>query len=145
MNKQLDAIVKAIAEDAVMAARLVMDRQGIGSDDEMSSDLTSDIDLSENPIINLLFNNYLTDIESGRKPGGDPPPISALRDWALRKGLSLDNGILYAIAQSIARDGIQPRPIMVNVIKELEQKFNSSWANTLFEYIVGQVSDLFVD
>lgn len=145
MNKQLDAIVKAIAEDAIMAARLVMDRQGIGSDDEMSSDLTSDIDLSENPIINLLFNNYLTYIESGRKPGDDPPPISALRDWALRKGLSLDNGILYAIAQSIARDGIQPRPIMVNVIKELEQKFNSSWADTLFEYIVGQVSDLFVD
>lgn len=145
MNKQLDAIVKAIAEDAVMAARLVMDRQGIGSDDEMSSDLTSDIDLSENPIINLLFNNYLTYIESGRKPGDDPPPISALRDWAFNKGLPLDNGILYAIAQSIARDGIQPRPIMVNVIKELEQKFNSSWADTLFEYIVGQVSDLFVD
>lgn len=51
-------------------------------------------------------------IENGRKPGPVPrwsvfKPI--LRTWAVSKGLNLTDGVLYAIAQKIRKEGYKAR------------------------------------
>lgn len=144
MSRQLEPIIIAIAEDALTVAHCVMNMQGL-ADSKIKEELTAGIELSGNPMIHLLFNNYIEYIESGRKAGSKMPPISAIRDWALRKGLPVDNQTLYAIAKAIARDGIQPRPIMDMLTTELESAFDDKWSVDLFEYIVSLLEPYFND
>lgn len=49
-------------------------------------------------------------VEKGRRPGKPPPPISAIRRWATRKGIP--ESALYVLARSIGRKGIKARPYM---------------------------------
>lgn len=143
MNAAILPIAQTIAEDALTLAQWVMDKQGI-QDPKVREDIAYTISLSDNMMIDLLFNDYITYIEKGRKPNGEMPPLSAIRDWALRKNLPTDNYTLYAIAKTIARDGIAPRPIMDLLIVELEKAFENDWYVDLFNYIVEQIQ-LFFD
>lgn len=139
MIASLEQIATSIAEDALTLAQWVIDKKEAG-EHKVSEDLEYIINQSNNVIIELLFNDY---IEKGRKPGLKMPPISALRDWALRKNISVDNNTLYAIAKAISRDGIAPRPIMDLLIVELEKAFEKEWSVDLFDFIVLQIQDLF--
>jgi len=143
MNLQTtNSIIKNVAEDALTLAQWVMDKQGL-ADSKLREDIDYMITHSDNVMIELLFNDYITYIEKGRKPNSSIPPISTIRDWALRKNIPTDNDTLYAIAKAIARDGIAPRPIMDLLITELEKAFENEWSVDLFDFIVEQIQDLF--
>lgn len=60
--------------------------------------------------------NYGFWVEHGRRPGL-PPPVRALRQWALRRAGS-DLRLVYAIAQSIARKGTRPAPFLVPALQD---------------------------
>lgn len=142
MNTSMLSVVQSIAEDALTLAQWVMDKQGL-KDSQAREDIDYTISQSDNIMIELLFDDYITYIEKGRKPNSTIPPISTIRDWALRKNIPTDNGTLYAIAKAIARDGVAPRPIMDLLITELERAFDSKWSVDLFDFIVQQIENLF--
>ena len=54
-------------------------------------------------------------IERGRRPGAKPPPVGALRPWALRRGIP--EGALFVIARAIGRRGLKARPFLAPALE----------------------------
>jgi hypothetical protein len=48
-------------------------------------------------------------LESGRRPGSRPPPVSVIQAWAARKLGTSDPGIAFVIARAIGREGSPKR------------------------------------
>ena len=62
-------------------------------------------------IVEILVNDYIQYIESGRQPGSFPP-VSVIAKWAADKGITTDNRVVWAICQSIYKEGIPARPLI---------------------------------
>lgn len=145
MDASVLKVIENIAEDILSLAYLVLDQQGL-KDSHLKEDVYHTVEASDNPILKLVFNNYISYIENGRQPlASEMPPVSELRDWALRKGLPADNDTLFAIAQAIRKNGAAPRPILALLAEKMEKSFIDDWADDLFETVTKELSDYFND
>lgn len=139
MNQEIALVLHALAEDILAALELILDQNGL-QNSRLKQDATFRVDVSDNPIVTLFFNEYTEHIEQGRKPrSGKLPPLSDLRQWALQKGIPATNGVLYAIAQTIWREGVAPRPILAELRNRIEESFDRDWADRLLEAIVSEL------
>lgn len=73
-----------------------------------------------------LYNDapYAAVIEHGRRQGGRMPPLSALRDWAMRRlGLSPEQAARAApaIARAIAKRGLLPRRVLTRQLPTISE------------------------
>lgn len=145
MNDAVLRVLNTIAEDILSLAHLILDENGL-KNSALREDARCTVEASGNPVISVVFNDYINYIESGRKPdSGSVPPISALRDWAQRKGIPTTNDVLYAIAETIRRQGMAPRPILAMLEQEIEKSFENEWADRLFEAVVNELQVFFND
>lgn len=87
--------------------------------------------------------DYLEYIERGRRPNIRKVPISALREWARRKGIPSDNSTLYAIQQSIYKAGISPRPIMETFQRNLDKEMGEDMLDGIYEAITDLLDKYF--
>lgn len=143
MNQSLLPVIHHIDEDILSLAHLIMDENGL-KNSSLKEDVSYTVEISPNPVIKILFNDYIAYIENGRKPNSsETPPISDLRDWAQRKGLPTNNSTLFAIAQMIRINGMSPRPILATLEKEIEKSFEKKWADDLFEVIIANLEKFF--
>lgn len=143
MKENILSVINCIAEDILSLAYLILDENGLQKS-ALREDVAYTIEHSNNPVIRVIFNDYISYIENGRKPGkGEIPPISELREWALNKGLPADNDTLFAIAQTIYKNGIAPRPLLARFEQEIEQSFHNKWADNLFDAIVDSLRKFF--
>lgn len=62
--------------------------------------------------------DYYKFVDEGRRPGAARPPIKAIAEWIKVKGLNLNP---FAVANSIAKKGIEP----TNITKNLKKKLNT--------------------
>ena len=85
----------------------------------------------------ILANDYLQNIDQGRKPG-KYPPIRAISNWASLKGISQE--AVFPIARSIYKFGIKP----TNVIQKTNNEFLTSqtFANKYADRISTNVEDV---
>lgn len=95
------------------------------------------------PFFHLILNDYIDDIENGRRPKSQLVPIESLRDWARRKGIPSDNKTLEIIQYAIWRDGIQGRPVMKTFFNMLDKEWNSTYSKQLFEAILHNLTQYF--
>ena len=95
------------------------------------------------PFFHLILNDYIDDIENGRRPKAQLVPIEDLRDWARRKGIPSDNKTLEIIQYAIWRDGIQGRPVMKTFFNMLDKEWNSTYSKELFEAILHNLTQYF--
>lgn len=145
MNEATIKVLNSIAEDVLTLVHLVLDENGL-QDSVLKDDVRCTVEASDNPVIQVLFDDYIQYIENGRKPGqGEAPPISALREWALRKGIPTTNDVLYGIAETIRKQGLAPRPILARLEQEIEDYFTNKWADQLFEAIIQELEGFFND
>jgi hypothetical protein len=101
---------------------------------------------SDIPFYHLILNDYIDDIENGRKVRQKPMVgIPELRDWARRKGIPSDNRTLHIIQYAIWRDGIEGRPVMKTFWKMLDEEWNDKFADILFEGIITDLTEYFND
>ena len=100
---------------------------------------TNDGDL----VFDIMLNDYLTFIESGRRKGAKFPPVEPIVKWARQHGIPTDNSTIFLIRRAISRDGIAPRPIMAVVFDELDKKWDKDWADELFDEIMRMINDFF--
>lgn len=143
MNIVTRQVLECIADEVLQIARSVFDEKGF-RDSSIREKVEVELQTEPNPVIHILFEHYLDFIEKGRIPGsGQMPPISELRDWALRKGLPVTNGMLYAIANVIVRDGAETCPILSVIETRLDSAFGERWADELFETIIADLSAFF--
>jgi len=100
---------------------------------------TSDGDL----VFDIMLNDYITYIESGRRKGAKMPPVEPIVRWCRSKGIPTDNSTIYLIRRAISRDGIQARPIMAKVFEELDNSWDDGWSDRLFKIIIEQLDKFF--
>lgn len=93
-------------------------------------------------IFTLWYNDYMQYIESGRRAGARKVPVDALRKWAVKKGIPTDNRVIYAIRESIYRNGIPARPITPHFEGELDESWNE-WADRIFDEITNRLDKYF--
>lgn len=89
--------------------------------------------------ITLIMPSYGIYIDRGRRKLVKKVPISALRDWAKRKGIPSDNSTLFAIQMHIYKFGIRARPFIERASESAEvritMKLNDSYVKLYEESI----------
>lgn len=98
---------------------------------------------SGNIVIQLLLNDYVQYIESGRKAGSKFPPIQPIVQWAKKRGIPTDNSTIFLIRRAIAEDGIRPRPFMYKVLETIDKKWDGEWSSELFNELTKIIDEFF--
>lgn len=150
---QIGALVMSISKDIMELVRMVMEsnnlintkvgRNTIAPDSDIYKSLqvkaTNDGDL----VFDIMLNDYLTFIESGRRKGAKFPPVEPIVKWARKRGIPTDNSTIFLIRRAISRDGIRPRPFMQFVLEEIDTSWNDGWANKIFKIITEELDKYF--
>ena len=149
---EIGKIVMEFSKDLMTLVRMVMEsnvgiNQKVGANTLVGSDIyktlsvkaTNDGDL----IFDILLNDYITFIESGRRKGAKFPPVAPIVAWARKKGIPTDNSTIFLIRRAISRDGIAPRPIMAYVMDEVDREWDDQLADKLFNQIIEIIDKFF--
>jgi hypothetical protein len=149
---EVGKIVMEFSKDLMALVRMVMESNvGInsktGSNTLVNSNIyntlsvkaTNDGDL----IFDIILNDYLVFIESGRRKGAKFPPVEPIVKWARSRGIPTDNSTIYLIRRAISRDGIKPRPFMAHVLEEIDREWNEQLADELFNKIISEIDKFF--
>jgi hypothetical protein len=142
----------AFGKDIASLVRMVMDsnvgvNQKVGRNTLSDSDIyrtlsvraTNDGDL----VMDIVLNDYIQYIESGRRKSAKFPPVEPIVRWCKEKGIPSDNSTIFLIRRAIARDGIAPRPIMAKVFDELDRAWDNEWSDRLFDIIMETINKFF--
>ena len=143
-------LAKAFAEDVmnitadIMASNLMLNKKGINTI-APNSDIYKQMyaKASGNIVIQLLLNDYVQYIESGRKAGSKFPPIQPIVQWAKKRGIKTDNSTIFLIRRAIAEDGIKPRPFMYKVLETIDNKWDGEWSSELFNELTKIIDEFF--
>ena len=146
----IELLSKVFAKDVmnitadIMASNLMVNKKGINTiapDSKIFKEMEAKA--SGNIVIELLLNDYVKYIESGRKKGSKFPPIEAIREWAKNKLGKEDNLTIYKIRSAIVRDGIKPRPFMYKVLNTIDKKWDGEWSSELFQELTKIIDEFF--
>lgn len=145
MNDATLKVLNAMAEDILSLVHLILDKNGL-KNSALRDDARCAVEDLSNPVITVFFNDYVEYIENGRKANsGEVPPISALREWAHRKGIPATNDILYAIAETIKKQGMAPRTVLAMLEQQIDNSFSNEWSDQLFGAIMEELEVFFND
>ena len=147
----IELLSKAFAEDVMnitadIMASSVMVNNKVGSntiapDSKIFKEMEAKA--SGNIVIELLLNNYVKYIESGRKKGSKFPPLEPIVQWAKKRGIKTDNSTMFLIRRAIAEDGIKPRPFMYKVLETIDKKWDGEWSSELFQELTKIIDEFF--
>ena len=146
----IELLAKAFAEDVmnitadIMASNLMVNKKGINTI-APGSNIFKEMKAkaSGNIVIELLLNNYVKYIESGRKKGSKFPPLEPIVQWAKKRGIKTDNSTIFLIRRAIAEDGIKPRPFMYKVLNTIDKKWDGEWSSELFQELTKIIDEFF--
>ena len=136
--------VMNITADIMASSMLVNDKVGrntIAPDSNIFKEMYAKA--SGNIVIQLLLNDYVQYIESGRKAGSKFPPIQPIVQWAKKRGIPTDNSTIFLIRRAIAEDGIRPRPFMYKVLETIDNKWDGEWSSELFNELTKIIDEFF--
>lgn len=136
--------VMTITADIMASSMLVNDKVGrntIAPNSDIYKEMYAKA--SGNIVIQLLLNDYVQYIESGRKAGSKFPPIQPIVNWAKKRGIPTDNSTIFLIRRAIAEDGIKPRPFMYKVLDTIDKKWDGEWSSELFNELTKIIDEFF--
>lgn len=149
---EIGKIVMEFSKDLMQLVRMVMEsnvgiNQKVGRNTLTSSQIyktlsvkaTNDGDL----IFDIVLNDYITFIESGRRKGAKFPPVEPIVRWARSRGIPTDNSTIFLIRRAISRDGVKARPILQYVFEEIDYLWEHELSDKLFETILSEVNKFF--
>lgn len=108
----------------------------INADKKATGNLIKSIDYkvvekANNVMVQLLADDYLTNVDEGRRRGAKQPPTSALDRWVIARGIAPRDAkgrfipresVKFLIARSIKRNGIKPTNVIQKTINEVYAK-----------------------
>ena len=144
-------LAKAFAEDVMNITADIMASSMLVNDKVGRNTIAPNSDIfkemyakaSGNIVIQLLLNDYVQYIESGRKAGSKFPPIQPIVQWAKKRGIPTDNSTIFLIRRAIAEDGIRPRPFMYKVLDTIYDKWDGEWSSELFNELTKIIDEFF--
>lgn len=148
---EISKIVMEFSKDIMDIVRVVMesnllDNHKVGRNTIIGSDIYKNLQvISKNDgdlVFDILLNDYLTYIESGRRKGAKMPPVEPIVRWARSRGIPTDNSTIYLIRRAISRDGIAPRPFMATVMEQIDLNMENLY-DKIFDEITKLINDFF--
>lgn len=147
----VELLAKAFAEDVMNITADIMASSMLVNDKVGRNTIAPNSDIfkgmyakaSGNIVIQLLLNDYVQYIESGRKAGSKFPPIQPIVQWAKKRGIPTDNSTIFLIRRAIAEDGIRPRPFMYKVLETIDNKWDGEWSSELFQELTKIIDEFF--
>lgn len=147
----IELLSKVFAEDVmnitadIMASNIMVNNKVGFNTIAPNSDIFKEMyaKASGNIVIELLLNDYVQYIESGRKAGSKFPPLEPIVQWAKKRGIKTDNSTIYKIRSAIVRDGIKPRPFMYKVLNTIDKKWDGEWSSELFQELTKIIDEFF--
>lgn len=146
------SIVMEFSKDIMSLVRMVMESNvginaKVGVNTLTNSDIyktlsvraTNDGDL----VFDIILNDYIQYIESGRRKGAKFPPVEPIVEWCRKKGIPTDNSTVFLIRRAISRDGIKPRGILAHVFEEFDRNWNDGAADEIFNKIIEEINKWF--
>lgn len=153
MEESLDKVIKVIANDILEIARMILESNNLINEKVGKNTIAPDSDLYKtlqvkatndgDVVFDLMLNDYLVFIESGRRAGAKFPPVEPIVRWAKKRGIPTDNNTIYLIRRAISRDGIQPRPFMAYIFEEMDARWDSTWSDKIFDNIMEVIDNFF--
>ena len=147
LHKYLETIAKeakAILMSVMASEKGVNTKVGVNTlvDGRIFQEIETDVEDVE--LVNLLVNDYIQYIESGRRPGTYPPP-NVIAEWCQRRGIPSDNRTVYLICRSIYEKGIPARPIFDGDggVWDMIDKEWSTWSEVIFQTSTDYLSEDF--
>ena len=67
--------------------------------------------------LQIFAEDYFVYVDKGRKPNSTPPPVAPIKEWCRQKGI--DEGLAYAIAKGIGKNGIPATNISDRMMKQI--------------------------
>lgn len=79
--------------------------------------------ITTNDAVQVLMPDYAINVDKGRK-AGKRPPVKAIMKWMRERKIKVGKGmrkldVAYAIANSIAKDGVKARPFIDSFTEQL--------------------------
>lgn len=148
---EISKIVMEFSKDIMDIVRVVMesnllDNHKVGRNTITGSDIYKNLQvITKNDgdlVFDILLNDYLTYIESGRRKGAKMPPVEPIVKWARSRGIPTDNSTIYLIRRAISRDGIAPRPFMATVMEQIDLNMENLY-DKIFDEITKLINDFF--
>lgn len=145
-------IVIAFSKDIMEVVRAVMSSDAgvnrkVGYNTLTDSEIYNNIKINATNdgdlVFDIMLNDYLKYIESGRRAGAKFPPVEPIVKWAKKHGIPTDNSTIFLIRRAISRDGINARPLMEYVFIEIDKMWDSRWSNELFDKIMSDIDKFF--
>lgn len=148
---EISKIVMEFSKDIMDIVRVVMesnllDNHKVGRNTITGSGIYKNLQvIAKNDgdlVFDILLNDYLTYIESGRRKGAKMPPVEPIVRWARSRGIPTDNSTIYLIRRAISRDGIAPRPFMATVMEQIDLNMENLY-DKIFDEITKLINDFF--
>lgn len=153
MNKDTNKIVKELAKSFLEAFRTILSTN-VGMNPKSGTNTLKDSNLYRNVktatlenetdlIAELLVNDYIQYIESGRRKGAKFPPVAPIVKWCRKNGIPTDNSTVFLIRRAISRDGIAARPIMTHVYTIMDNEMEQQYYDKIFDSIIVELNKFF--
>jgi hypothetical protein len=155
---KLHSALDELAAKAKELMQVAMQQNGVnekvGFNTLVDSHLYNEIDATKADIdlIKLSTWHYINYVEGrdddgnqyewGRRPGSKPPPFNAISDWCQEKGITDDNSVIWAIVQSIAKNGIKARPFSDDFWQMVDE-FYDKWADEVVNILMEDTDNYF--
>ena len=153
MNREINKITKELATSFLTAFRAILQSSvGINTkvnkntlqNSKLDKDAHTAVKEDENDVIaELLVNDYIQFIESGRRKGAKFPPVAPIVKWCRKNGIPTDNSTIFLIRRAISRDGIPARTIMENVYLIMDNEMEQQYYDRIFDSIIVEINKFF--
>lgn len=139
----INKIAKEITNDIFNIIQLIKS-SNIGINEKVNKNTLSKSKVLENVKyqlqssldINIIYQPYVEYIEHGRRKGAKFPPIEPIIKWCKQKGIPTENSTIFLIRRAISRDGIKPRPIVQQMLNNIDEEFNNKYYELIFNEII---------
>lgn len=153
MNREINKITRELATSFLTAFRAIL-QSGVGINTKVNKNTLQNSSLNKNAhaavkedendvIAELLVNDYIQFIESGRRKGAKFPPVAPIVKWCRKNGIPTDNSTIFLIRRAISRDGIPARTIMENVYIIMDNEMEQQYYDRIFDSIIVEINKFF--
>lgn len=153
MKADIDKIIKHLAESflnafkgCLMSDKGINQKVGINTLEDSTLAKTSKsryIDKDNDYIAELIVNDYIKYIESGRRKGAKMPPVLPILKWCKKNNIPTDNGTIFKIRRAISKNGIKARPIFDTVWEDMDSQIESIYFDKIYESIIIDLTKYF--
>ncbi len=153
MKQNIDKIIKELSNSFMRAFQACL-ASNVGINPKANKNTLQNSDMSKtvqskyqdkdgDAVVELMVNDYIEFIESGRKPNSKFPPVEPILKWCRKNGIPTDNNTVFLIRRAIARDGIMARPIMKYVWNDIDAQMDKLYFDRIFEEIINDLNIYF--